>query len=199
MRTASVWNVSCRSPVGSSHSAPPHPAGMLRLAVRFFCHGFSAPLNANTAALTAPTVSRHLPPARVFDLCAANGPCTKAKSKQPEIQTVRVEMCCRQRSSDQLSLLMRVCFTNGEFFCRSANLCAFFRSIYTRPIVSPSEYVSVTSPCWCLRRRSSLSLVILRLSTTRSWRRSHGIRSFRSRCEFLGVYACGSASRMVTP
>jgi hypothetical protein len=156
MRTASVWNVSCPSPVGSSHSAPPHPAGMLRLAVRFFCHGFSPPMNANTAASTAPTVSRHPPPGRVFDLCAANRPCTKAKSKQPEIQTVRAEMCCRQRSSNQLSLLMRAFFTNGDFFCRSANLFAFFRSIYTRPNVSPSEYVSVTSQCSYLRRRSSL-------------------------------------------
>lgn len=156
MRTASVWNVSCRSPVGSSHSAPPHPAGMLRLAVRFFRRGFSAPMNANTAALTAPTVSRHPPPGRVFDPCPANRPCTKAKSKQPELQTVRAEMRCRQRSSDQLSLLMRVFFTNSDFFCRSANLFAFFRSIYTRPNVSPSEYRSVASQCWCLRRCSSM-------------------------------------------
>ena len=156
MRTASVWNVSCRSPVGSSHSAPPHPAGVLRLAVRFFCHGFSTPMNPNTAALRAPTVSRHPPPGRVFDLCAANRPWTKAKSKRPEIRTVWAEMCCRQHSSDQLSLLMRVFFTNGDFFCRSANLFAFFRSIYTRPNDSPSEYVSVTSQCWGSRHPSSL-------------------------------------------
>ena len=104
---------------------------MLRLAVRFFWHGFSAPMNANTAALTAPTVSRHPPPGRVFELCAANRPCTKAKSKQPEIQRVRAEMCCRQRSSDQLSLLMRVFFSNGDFFCRSTNLFTFPINIHT--------------------------------------------------------------------